>query len=409
MQNVVLFRDALGADKFLLGGKGYGLAEMTSLGLPVPPGFTITTQVCKEYYANGGKVPDGLFELVRAKISDVEKQTGKKFGGEEKPLLFSVRSGAPFSMPGMMDTILNLGLNDVTAKRMAEITKNERFAYDSYRRLIQMFGKIAMGADAEEFEKVLEARRKATGAKMDIDLSPQELRGVAEEFKLIIKEGTGKEFPQDPYVQLEMAVVAVLGSWNNDRAKEYRKFYSIPDDLGTAPGRRIGDGAHGAVPSPGPGSSTTGLVSTPTPSTSTSTTSPATSQRGGSDAAPTPAGVPVASTVCGSSVATVDRWAIISATVKIMSDVVPSWRTSPLTRVRTRNDWGSGISSAVTTHGPTGPWVSNPLPSSMVGVDRCQSRTLTSFTTVYPATTSRAPSTGTCRHRLPMTTPSSPS
>ena len=234
MQSVVLFKDALGADKFLLGGKGYGLAEMTSLGLPVPPGFTITTQVCKEYYANGGKVPDGLFELVRAKISDVEKQTGKKFGGEEKPLLFSVRSGAPFSMPGMMDTILNLGLNDVTAKRMAEITKNERFAYDSYRRLIQMFGKIAMGADAEEFEKVLEARRKATGAKMDIDLSPQELRGVAEEFKLIIKEGTGKEFPQDPYVQLEMAVVAVLGSWNNDRAKEYRKFYSIPDDLGTA-------------------------------------------------------------------------------------------------------------------------------------------------------------------------------
>ncbi|MDG6952454.1 MAG: pyruvate, phosphate dikinase, partial [Nitrososphaerota archaeon] len=140
MQSVVLFKDALGADKFLLGGKGYGLAEMTSLGLPVPPGFTITTQVCKEYYANGGKVPDGLFELVRAKISDVEKQTGKKFGGEEKPLLFSVRSGAPFSMPGMMDTILNLGLNDVTAKRMAEITKNERFAYDSYRRLIQMFG-----------------------------------------------------------------------------------------------------------------------------------------------------------------------------------------------------------------------------------------------------------------------------
>ena len=234
MRNVVLFKDALGADKFLLGGKGYGLVEMTSLGLPVPPGFTITTDVCKAYYANGGKVPEGLFGEVRAKVAEVEEQTGKTFGGEEKPLLFSVRSGAPFSMPGMMDTILNLGLNDVTAKRMAEITKNERFAYDSYRRLIQMFGKIAMGADAGSFEKVLEARRKAAGAKMDIDLSPQELRGVADEFKRIIKEETGKEFPQDPYVQLEMAVVAVLGSWNNERAKEYRKFYSIPDDLGTA-------------------------------------------------------------------------------------------------------------------------------------------------------------------------------
>jgi pyruvate, orthophosphate dikinase len=234
MQNVVLFKDALGADKFLLGGKGFGLVEMTSLGLPVPPGFTITTEVCKQYYANGGKAPDGLFGHVRAKIGDVEKATGKKFGGEERPLLFSVRSGAPFSMPGMMDTILNLGLNDVTAKRVAEITTNERFAYDSYRRLIQMFGKIAMGADAESFERVLESRRKAAGVKMDIELSPQELKAVAEEFKRIIKEKTGKEFPQDPFVQLEMAVLAVLGSWNNERAKEYRKFYNISDDLGTA-------------------------------------------------------------------------------------------------------------------------------------------------------------------------------
>ncbi|MDG6947765.1 MAG: pyruvate, phosphate dikinase [Nitrososphaerota archaeon] len=234
MQDVVLFKDARGADKFLLGGKGYGLAEMTALGLPVPPGFTITTKVCKEYYANDGKVPDGLFDQVRAKIADIEKQTGKRFGGEERPLLFSVRSGAPFSMPGMMDTILNLGMNDITVKRVAEMTRNERFAYDSYRRLIQMFGKIAMGADAEEFEKVLEARKKAAGAKMDIDLSPQELRGVVEEFKRIVKEQTGREFPQDAFVQLEMAVVAVLRSWNNERAREYRRFYNIPDDLGTA-------------------------------------------------------------------------------------------------------------------------------------------------------------------------------
>ena len=234
MERVVLFQEGLGADKFLLGGKGYGLVEMTSLGLPVPPGFTITTEVCKQYYADGGKVPDGLFQQIRAKIAAVEEATGKKFGGEERPLLFSVRSGAPFSMPGMMDTILNLGLNDRTTERMAVITANEKFAFDSYRRLIQMFGKIAMGADAGAFEKVLEAKRKAAGAKMDIDLSAAELRGVAEEFKRIVKEETGKEFPQDPFVQLEMAVVAVLGSWNNERAIEYRKFYKIPDDLGTA-------------------------------------------------------------------------------------------------------------------------------------------------------------------------------
>ncbi|MDG6988143.1 MAG: pyruvate, phosphate dikinase [Nitrososphaerota archaeon] len=230
----MLFKDALGGDKFLLGGKGYGLVEMTSLGLPVPPGFVITTDVCKQYYSAGGKVPDGLFEEIRAKVKEVEAQTGKVFGGEGKPLLFSVRSGAPFSMPGMMDTILNLGLNDRTAERMAVLTKNERFAFDSYRRLIQMFGKIAMGADAEDFEQVLEERKKKAGVKMDIELTPEELKDVAEEFKSIIRSQTGKEFPQDPYVQLEMAVEAVLRSWNNDRAKEYRRYYRISESLGTA-------------------------------------------------------------------------------------------------------------------------------------------------------------------------------
>ncbi len=233
-EKVMLFQEALGRDKFLLGGKGYGLVEMTSLGLPVPPGFVITTEVCKQYYGNGGKVPDGLFDQIRSKIKDVESRTGKKFGGSDKPLLFSVRSGAPFSMPGMMDTILNLGLNDRTTERLAEATKNGRFAYDSYRRLIQMFGKVAMGADAEAFEQVLEERRKKAGAKMDIDLSPEELRGVAEEFKRIVKRQTGKEFPQDPFMQLELAVEAVLKSWNNERAKEYRRFYHISEDLGTA-------------------------------------------------------------------------------------------------------------------------------------------------------------------------------
>jgi len=234
MGKVMLFQEALGGDKFLLGGKGYGLVEMTSLGLPVPPGFVITTDVCKEYYAAKGKIPDGLFDQIHAKIAEVEMQTGKKFGGEEKPLLFSVRSGAPYSMPGMMDTVLNLGLNDRTTETLAAMARNERFAYDSYRRLIQMFGKVAMGADADAFEKILDDRRKRVGAKMDIDLPPQELRAVTEEFKRVIKSQTGKEFPQDPFVQLQMAVEAVLKSWNNARAKEYRRYYLISEELGTA-------------------------------------------------------------------------------------------------------------------------------------------------------------------------------
>ena len=234
LERVVRFQSALGGDKFLLGGKGYGLVEMTSLGLPVPPGFVITTEVCKEYYAAGGKVPSGLFDQVRQRIAEVEKETGKRFGGEDRPLLFSVRSGAPFSMPGMMDTILNLGLNDLTTKRMAAMTKNEKFAYDSYRRLIQMFGKVAMGADAGSFEKILEEKRRAAGVKMDIDLPAEELKRVAEEFKRVVADQTGKAFPQDPFVQLEMAVEAVLRSWNNARAKEYRRFYHISEELGTA-------------------------------------------------------------------------------------------------------------------------------------------------------------------------------
>ncbi len=234
MQRVMLFQEALGGDKFLLGGKGYGLVEMTSLGLPVPPGFVITTDVCKQYYGDGGKVPQGLINEIRSKISQVEGATGKKFGGRDRPLLFSVRSGAPFSMPGMMDTILNLGLNDGTTERLAAITKNERFAYDSYRRLIQMFGKVAMGADGAAFERVLEEHRRKAGVKMDIDLTPDELKEVVREFKAIVASQTGREFPQDPLVQLEMAVEAVLKSWNNDRAKEYRKYYQISEELGTA-------------------------------------------------------------------------------------------------------------------------------------------------------------------------------
>jgi pyruvate, orthophosphate dikinase len=230
----MLFQEAMGRDKFLLGGKGYGLVEMTSLGLPVPPGFVITTDVCKQYYGSGGSIPAGLFDQVRTKITDVEVKTGKKFGGKERPLLFSVRSGASFSMPGMMDTILNLGLNDETAESLATITGNEKFAFDSYRRLIQMFGKVAMGADAESFERILARRRENSGAKMDIDLSPEDLKDVVKEFKQVVKAETGREFPQDPFVQLEMSVEAVLKSWNNERAKEYRRFYKISETLGTA-------------------------------------------------------------------------------------------------------------------------------------------------------------------------------
>ena len=232
-ENVMLFEEAHGGDKFLLGGKGFGLVEMTSLGLPVPPGFVITTEVCKQYYREG-KVPGGLLAEVRSKVAAIESATGRRFGGTEKPLLFSVRSGAPFSMPGMMDTILNLGLNDETTKSLADISKNDRFAYDSYRRLIQMFGKVAMGADAETFERILDDSRKKAGAKMDIDLPVDELRKVVEKFKEVVRAQAGREFPQDPHVQLEMAVEAVLRSWNNARAKEYRKFYGISESLGTA-------------------------------------------------------------------------------------------------------------------------------------------------------------------------------
>jgi pyruvate,orthophosphate dikinase len=230
----MLFEEAVGNDRYLLGGKGFGLVEMTSIGLPVPPGFVVTTDVCKEYYQNGGKVPPGLQGEIRAKVAEIERKTGRKFGDDKNPLLFSVRSGAPFSMPGMMDTVLNLGLDDRIVEMLSATSGNARFVYDSYRRFIQMFGKISMGAKGESFEAVLEERRKAKGVKMDIDLPPDELKGIVERFKGIIRTETGREFPQDPYAQLEMAVEAVFRSWNNPRAKEYRKYYGISESLGTA-------------------------------------------------------------------------------------------------------------------------------------------------------------------------------
>jgi len=232
MPLVYLFEEAKGLDKSVLGGKGYGLVQMAAIGLSVPPGIVISTAACKEYY-NTGVVPRHLFDDVRSKVSRLEKETGKKLGGLEAPLLVSVRSGAPFSMPGMMDTILNLGLNDEVAERIAQLTKDERFAFDAYRRLLQMYGKTALGMEGEEFEAILEGRKKKAGAERDAQLSAADLRALVGDFKQLIK-AKGGEFPQDPWKQLESAVVSVFKSWENPRAKEYRRFYRIPDDIGTA-------------------------------------------------------------------------------------------------------------------------------------------------------------------------------
>jgi pyruvate,orthophosphate dikinase len=223
-----------GQMKDLLGGKGAGLAEMTNAGLPVPPGFTITTEACNAYYAAGRVFPEGLWEQALAALTEIEKATGKKFGDETNPLLVSVRSGAKFSMPGMMDTVLNLGLNDRTLLGLAALTSNDRFAYDAYRRFIQMFGKIVLGVEGELFEAELTKLKKRLGAKQDTDLQAEALKRLCEQFKKIIRRQTGSDFPQDPYAQLEAAIKAVFDSWNGDRAVAYRRREKIPDDLGTA-------------------------------------------------------------------------------------------------------------------------------------------------------------------------------
>jgi pyruvate,orthophosphate dikinase len=234
MKQVMLFSEAVGNDRFLLGGKGYGLVEMTSIGLPVPQGFVVTTDACKAYYSNGGRVPEGLFQEIRRMMDEIGRITKKGFGDASNPLLVSVRSGAPFSMPGMMDTILNLGLNDEVVKKLASMTGDDRFAFDAYRRLIQMFGKVAMGVDGDLFEQVLDVHRKRFGVKSDIELPASDLWAVVGEFKEIVRARTGKDFPQDVFVQLDAAVEAVFRSWNNTRAKEYRKYYGISETIGTA-------------------------------------------------------------------------------------------------------------------------------------------------------------------------------
>ncbi|MFQ5612628.1 MAG: pyruvate, phosphate dikinase [Anaerolineae bacterium] len=217
----------------LLGGKGANLAEMTRLGVPVPPGFTVTTEACNVYLDGGQQFPPGMWEQELAALQTVEAKTGKKFGDPGNPLLVSCRSGAKFSMPGMMDTVLNIGLNDEVVKGIAKLTGDERFAYDSYRRLIQMFGSVVMGIADEPFEEVLtEARRKA-GVDSDSDLSAGDWKAVTDAFKQIFRKETGREFPQEPLEQIKLATEAVFKSWNGRRAVDYRNAANIPHDLGT--------------------------------------------------------------------------------------------------------------------------------------------------------------------------------
>lgn len=218
----------------LLGGKGANLAEMTNLGLPVPNGFTITTQACNRFYEENEELWQDLKEEIRKGIENVEKITNKGFSDKENPLLFSVRSGAKISMPGMMDTILNLGLNDVTVEGLSKKTNNERFAYDSYRRFIQMFSDVAMGIPKAEFDKILNKQKEKRNIENDIDLNTDDLKEIVKEYKAIYKKYIGEDFPQDPKVQLFNAVRAVFMSWNTPRAKTYRKLNEISDTLGTA-------------------------------------------------------------------------------------------------------------------------------------------------------------------------------
>ena len=225
--------DGNGSMKDLLGGKGANLAEMANLGVPVPPGFTITTQVCV-YYLEHGKYPAGILQQINDAIKKLEIINNKKFGDSQNPLLLSVRSGAKASMPGMMDTVLNLGLNDESVKGLAKKTDNPRFAYDSYRRFLAMFGDVVLGIDHDEFEAMIESKKKELGIKLDTDLDVDALKELVESFKQIIEQNIGKKFTQDPKEHLQMAIDAVFSSWNNQRAKTYRKLHDIPHDWGTA-------------------------------------------------------------------------------------------------------------------------------------------------------------------------------
>src|SRR5215831_4569203 len=219
--------------KDLLGGKGSGLAEMTNAGLPVPPGFTISTEVCTIYYDQKAKIPTTIDKEIEQNLKKLEKAAGATLGSTENPLLVSVRSGAKFSMPGMMDTILNLGLTDDAVEGLKARTSNGRFAYDSYRRFIQMFGNVVLEISKDAFEHELDGVKKAQSVKLDTDLDEAALRDVVERYKGVVRDRAKREFPQNPHEQLKMARDAVFRSWMNARAIEYRRIYDIPDYIGT--------------------------------------------------------------------------------------------------------------------------------------------------------------------------------
>ena len=218
----------------LLGGKGAGLAEMTNAGLPVPPGFTITTEACNDYFAAGEKLPDGLWDDVLEAVKQVERETGKGFGDPANPLLVSVRSGAKFSMPGMMDTVLNLGLNEETLNGLVTLTGNERFGWDAHRRFIQMFGRIVMGVDGEKFEHALDASKKSRGVSQDTELDAAALRGLVDEFKRIVRESAGRELPHSDHSSSSTCRSRPCSrSWFGKRARDYRETRTLRHDLGT--------------------------------------------------------------------------------------------------------------------------------------------------------------------------------
>ncbi len=231
---VYLFSEGNASMRELLGGKGAGVAEMTNAGLPVPPGFTITTEACNAYYESNRQFPTGIWEQAQAALKTIEQQTGKGFGDQKNPLLVSVRSGAKFSMPGMMDTVLNLGINDETVLGLVALTGNEHFAYDAYRRFIQMFSKIVLDTNPQDFEAVLDHYREEAGVKTDAEIPAESLKKIVIEYKQIAERASGQPFPTDVYQQLHKAIEAVFSSWNNKRAIDYRNFNKIPHNLGTA-------------------------------------------------------------------------------------------------------------------------------------------------------------------------------
>ena len=234
LKSVYSFEETNSKHRMLLGGKGVGLSEMTRLKLSVPPGFTITTQVCNQYYENGRKLPKNVIPEVMRNITKIEKKTGKKWNSANNPLLVSVRSGAAISMPGMMDTILNLGLNDKTVLALEKKTLNPRFAKDSYRRFIQMYGNVVLGIKEYNFEEIIENYKLTKGVLLDTDLDADDWEGLIKNFKDLIKDKTKKKFPQNVNEQLNSAISAVFLSWNTSRAKVYRKINQIPADWGTA-------------------------------------------------------------------------------------------------------------------------------------------------------------------------------